>query len=239
MFLSRVELTPSAAEREAFWRDISKPYNAHQALWKLLGRAPEQKREFLFCAEPTNARVSFLVLSREAPAEDGEGVWVVDAKRFNPTLGVGQRLGFRLRASPVVSRKGARHDVVMDRKRAMKAAGSVMETEPDLVRQAGLAWLQRQSARAGFKLADADLARIGDGGLLEGAGQPQVALRVDGYQQHRLRSGPKHAEMIRFSTLDFEGLLEVTDPVVFLEKVKTGFGPQKAFGCGLMLLRRA
>ena len=41
------------------------------------------------------------------------------------------------------------------------------------------------------------------------------------------------------SNLDFEGQLEVTDPVVFLEKVKAGFGPQKAFGCGLMLLRRA
>jgi CRISPR system Cascade subunit CasE len=44
---------------------------------------------------------------------------------------------------------------------------------------------------------------------------------------------------IRFSTLDFEGVLVVRDPARFIAKVATGFGPQKAFGCGLMLLRRA
>jgi CRISPR system Cascade subunit CasE len=34
-------------------------------------------------------------------------------------------------------------------------------------------------------------------------------------------------------------VLQVTDPAAFLAKVASGFGPQKAFGCGLMLLRRA
>jgi len=44
---------------------------------------------------------------------------------------------------------------------------------------------------------------------------------------------------IRFSTLDFTGLLTVTDPDVFLDKLEQGIGPAKAFGCGLMLLKRA
>ena len=235
MFLSRVSLGPSASEHEAFWREVTKPYGAHQALWKLLSRSAEQKRDFLFRPEEGTSRVGFVVLSREPP-QDGEGLWTIEPKPFAPFLKVGQRLGFRLRASPVVTRKGARHDVVMDRKAALKLSGSARLDESTLVHQAGLAWLNAQASRAGFKLVEADLDAIGDDGLLEA--ETQLAVRVDGYQQHRLRSGPKRTEPIRFSTLDFEGRLEVTDPVVFLEKVKAGFGPQKAFGCGLMLLRR-
>lgn len=238
MFLSRVELAPSAAEHEAFWREITKPYGAHQALWKLLGRGPEQKRDFLFRPEEGKSRVGFLVLSRDQPKDDDEGLWAIESKPFAPALKFGQRLGFRLRASPVVMRKRARHDVVMDRKAVLKAAGTALPDEATLVREAGLMWLNAQAARAGFKLVEADLDAIGDDGLVEAKPERQVCVRVDGYRQHRLRSGPRHTEPIRFSTLDFEGQLEVTDPAIFLEKVKVGFGPQKAFGCGLMLLRR-
>ena len=239
MFLSRVELGPRAAEHEVFWRQIAQPYGAHQALWKLLSRSPEQKRDFLFRTEEGRARRSFLVLSADAPASDPDGLWTVDSKTFAPALRPGQRLGFRLRASPVVRRKGARHDVVMDRKAALKKEPGALPGEAMLIREAGLAWLERQAARAGFRLAQAQLDTIDDDGLLDADSEVQAAVRIDGYQQHRLRPGPRRTEPIRFSTLDFEGQLEVTDPVVFLEKVKAGFGPQKAFGCGLMLLRRA
>ena len=238
MFLSRVELAPSAAENEAFWRQVTNPYGAHQALWRLLSRSPEQKRDFLFRPEEGKSRVGFLVLSAEPPQNDGEGLWTVQPKAFSPTFKIGQKLGFRLRASTVVTRKGSRHDVVMDRKVALKLAGVAPVDETTLVHEAGVAWMQSQATRAGFKLAQANLDAIGDDGLLQSKPGMEIAVRVDGYRQHRLRPGRPHTEVIRFSTLDFEGLLEVTDPLVFLKKVMTGFGPQKAFGCGLMLLRR-
>ena len=44
---------------------------------------------------------------------------------------------------------------------------------------------------------------------------------------------------IRFSVLDFTGVLEVRDPAAFLAAIARGFGRAKAFGCGLMLIRRA
>lgn len=56
---------------------------------------------------------------------------------------------------------------------------------------------------------------------------------------------------MRLSVLDLEGILVVTDPAAFLDKValklgtasdaaaQAGFGRAKAFGCGLMLLKRA
>jgi CRISPR system Cascade subunit CasE len=38
--------------------------------------------------------------------------------------------------------------------------------------------------------------------------------------------------------VDFEGTIEITDPGIFVEALFTGIGPAKAFGCGLMLVRR-
>jgi CRISPR system Cascade subunit CasE len=246
MFLSRIELGPRAAEHEDFWREISQPYGAHQALWKLVSRGPEQRRDFLFRSEDIPCRVSFLVLSAERPVAPAGALWRLDSKEFAPAFRTGQSLAFRLRASPVVRRGVAaegqkrqrvqRHDVVMDSLKRLEASGAPIPGIVELAREAGLRWLTGQATRGGFRLAQASLDAIGDDGLLEAGQLQQEAVRVDGYRQHRiLRRGEAP---IRFSTLDFEGLLEVTEPAVFLARIAKGFGPQKAFGCGLMLLRR-
>lgn len=245
MFLSRIELGPRAAEREAFWREVSQPYGAHRALWTLLSRSPEQKRDFLFRVEDASGRPTFLVLSTQAPDVSTDGTWRVEAKRFEPSLRAGQRLAFRLRASPVVRRadrldgkangRARRHDVVMDLTASMKREGRPIPELTERVASAGTTWLARQGARAGFRLVETVVESIGDGGLLEE--RPRTAVRVEGYRQHRIAR--RGTSPIRFSTLDFEGMLEVTDPEAFLAQVRAGFGPQKAFGCGLMLLRRA
>ncbi len=245
MFLSRVELSARAAEREAFWREVSQPYGAHQALWRLLARGPNQKREFLFRPEEAPGRLSFLVLSPQPPEATADGLWLVHPKLFAPALRPGQRLGFRLRASPVVrrgervegkkNRRIHRHDVVMDLTRKLRDAGEPLPANAMLVQDAGLRWLGDQAQRGGFRLVKSDVDAVGDDGLLESV--PSQVVRVDGYRQHRITR--RGATPIRFSTLDFEGVLEVADPAVFLARVAAGFGPQKAFGCGLMLLRRA
>lgn len=246
MFLSRVELGPRVAEHEAFWREVSEPYGAHRALWRLLGRGADQKRDFLFRSEESLGRPSFLVLSAQRPEAPAGGLWRVEPKPFAPVLNVGQRLAFRLRASPVVRRgervdgkknkRVHRHDVVMDATRRLAEGGGVPDLTT-LARDAGLDWLEAQGQRSGFRVVNAPVERIGEDGLIEAEPTRNAAVRVEGYRQHRIvRRG---ATAIRFSTLEFEGLLEVSDPARFLEKVAAGFGPQKAFGCGLMLLRRA
>jgi CRISPR system Cascade subunit CasE len=243
MYLTRIELGPRAAEGNAFWREVTLPYGAHQALWRLLSRDPDQRRDFLYRAEEGSPRPSFLVLSTSQPPPDSTGMWSITPKPFAPALRPGQRLGFRLRASPVVRRpdgqgdaaRTRRHDVVMDRKRQLARAGQGAVELAEVVRGAGLSWLRAQGERNGFRLAEVEREVIGEGGLLETSREP--AARVDGYRQHRiLRKGER---AITFSTLDFEGVLEVLEPDAFLGRVTQGFGPQKAFGCGLMLLRRA
>jgi CRISPR system Cascade subunit CasE len=58
---------------------------------------------------------------------------------------------------------------------------------------------------------------------------------VDGYRTWRQHFGSKGIEL---ATVDFEGTLEVADPARFLDALVRGVGPAKAFGCGLMLVRR-
>lgn len=50
--------------------------------------------------------------------------------------------------------------------------------------------------------------------------------------------GPRKGQP-RFGILDLVGRIEITDPAVFLAQLPLGFGPATAFGCGLMLIRRA
>ncbi len=85
----------------------------------------------------------------------------------------------------------------------------------------GRAWLDGQGRRAGFRLAD-------------GAEAP---LAVDG-DDWRSIARPGEAP-IRFSVLEFDGTLVIEDPAAFLARLAEGFGREKTFGCGLMLIRRA
>ena len=247
MFLSRIELSPQAAVSDVFWREVSKPYGAHQALWRLFGSPEPQPRSFLFRHEESAGRPAFLVLSASQPVEGVDSLWRLETREFRPALRVGQLLGFRLRASPVVQRRprgGAegrrsrRHDIVMDLKRRTESERRALASEQELIFKAGSAWLRAQGERAGFALCDGAAEVLGPDGLLE-TRQAAPALRVEGYRQHRIRRGGAGDAPIRFSTLDFEGVLEVREPDAFLRAVTKGFGPEKAFGCGLMLLRRA
>jgi len=55
------------------------------------------------------------------------------------------------------------------------------------------------------------------------------------YQVHHLARG---TAPMRIGVLDYEGILEITDPAAFTTAIARGFGRAKAFGCGLMLIRR-
>lgn len=195
---------------------------AHRLLWTLFADDPQRTRDFLW-REVDGERVdrlAFLILSARPP-EDRHGLFEIDPpKLWAPALRPGDRLGFSLRANPVVTarvegRRGPRHDVVMRAihaappdKRASSRAAAIVEEGRD--------WLEAQGQRYGFR--------------------PLGEPRVDGYGRRRI---PREGEApIRFSTLDFDGVLEVTDPDAFVAAILRGFGKAKAWGCGLMLIRR-
>jgi len=63
----------------------------------------------------------------------------------------------------------------------------------------------------------------------------RLKFQAEGYQWHAL---PRKGRDAGFSSIDFEGEIEVTDTELFTKALFNGIGPAKGFGCGLMLVRR-
>lgn len=197
-------------------------YNAHRLIWNLFADHSKRQRDFIYRHEPVNGQPTFYAVSKREPI-DNDGIWDVMPKEYKPQLRTGQRLGFALRANPIRSRrdetgKQHRHDVVMEEKRKLKDGVKGFDL-PAIVQEQGFQWLQERSTSHGFNIS-------------------QGSVRVDGYQQHELFKR-KGDPSITFSTVDFNGILSITEPSVFIEKcLFEGIGPAKGFGCGLMLVRR-
>ena len=193
----------------------------HHLVWSLFADDPGRQRDFLW--RETDSGV-FLILSARLP-EDRHGLFeIAEPKPFTPVLEPGVRLKFSLRANPVIRRRdparrrSVKHDIVMDALR-FHPNGERAGHRFAIVQEQGLAWLDRQGTKAGFTIRSGDVA-------------------VDGYDQHRISRTGSASSML-YSTLDFEGVLTVSDPAPLLPAIAHGFGAAKAYGCGLMLIRRA
>ena len=209
---------------------------AHRLLWTLFADDPGRRRDFLWREERpgrgSSGRGGFLVLSEREPV-DAHGLFDMDPpKAWAPDLAKGDRIVFSLRANPVVTRKDGegrskRHDVVMDRLREIPK-GERAELRDGAMREAGRAWLDRQAGEHGFAVVVE---------TNEETREKKPLLRIDGYEQ--LRIARPREKPARLSVLEFDGVLEVEDPDRFVSSLHRGFGKAKAWGCGLMLIRRA
>ncbi|MCW3476872.1 type I-E CRISPR-associated protein Cas6/Cse3/CasE [Limobrevibacterium gyesilva] len=224
MFLSRARLRPDSSVQAIAPLLLPEDGHArlgaaHRLVWSLMSDGPGRTRDFLWREEQPGA---FLILAPRPAQADG-ALFDVESKPWAPGLRRGDRLGFLLRANPTVARspapgvRGKRHDVVMDALHGMPREERAGARRAAIV-TAGAEWLARQGTRAGFAL-ETDL------------------LRIDGYDTVRIpRGGSVCAE---FGVLAFEGVLTVTEPAALVAAVTCGLGRARAFGCGLMLLRRA
>jgi CRISPR system Cascade subunit CasE len=234
LFLSRVRLQTGRGEALASIAPLllpadpkQQPGHAHRVLWLLFQDIADAKRDFLWRDEGDGR---YMILSQRPPT-DPHKLFELATKPFAANLSAGDRLAYTLRANPVVASKparakeqqgtrarGQRVDVVM------LALKDVPKGERGLARdriasEAGTAWLASQGAKAGFKLAAPPL--------------------VTGYSQIPMERGKNRGRPAGFSVLDFAGVLEITEPAAFLARLPLGFGSAKAFGNGLMLIRRA
>ncbi|MDP2699919.1 type I-E CRISPR-associated protein Cas6/Cse3/CasE [Thalassospira sp.] len=187
----------------------------HRLLWTLFADDPDRRRDFLWREERAG---EFLVLSvREPMACDLFSR--VDVKPYDPVLKAGDRLFFALRANATRTKKGGgRVDVVMDALFALpkdKRAAQRM----DIAQSEGASWLERQGDRNGFRVLKCEV----------------TDYSVRALTTHR---GSRKGQP-QFGILDLQGALEVTEPEAFRQILQIGLGRAKAFGCGLMLVRRA
>jgi CRISPR system Cascade subunit CasE len=248
LYLSRARLrhdAPTATLRELLSAsEHARTAAAHQLIWTLFADAVDRERDFLWReAEPG----TFFLLSARRPI-DRRGLFHVDEpKPFAPALAQGDRLDFVLRANATVARKssvgagpeermrGKRNDVVMDALYTV-ARGERAHMRQKLLPGLAAEWLRRQGETHGFDLAERAIVEDWEIGAQEAVGQP--ALTVDGYRVLRVSRG-RGARPMQIGMLDLEGTLVVREPATFVTALRHGLGRAKAFGCGLMLVRRS
>ncbi|SDH67917.1 type I-E CRISPR-associated protein Cas6/Cse3/CasE [Roseospirillum parvum] len=209
-------------------RDAPMPLaTGHRLMWSLFADAPERRRDFLWREiEPGR----FLTYSARPPSHHGDLFHIDEPKPLDVPWRVGQRLAFSLRANPTVARRrgdgsraSRRRDVVMEGLYPLDSGAARRDARAGLERTQGLDWLTARAESRGFALDRAT------------DGTPRVT--VDGYRRHRV--GRRGGGQAVLSSLDFDGLLTITDPAAFAAALRQGIGPAKAFGFGLLLVRPA
>lgn len=233
MYLSRIHLRTEHLKPDmlAKWKHAT-PYAAHQWLWQLF---PEQEeRSFLFRQEPQER---FFLLS-ENPPLDQHDLFYVETKPFTPLIEEGQTFDFQLRANPVITRQKRRYDVLMDAKYQARARGELKEKWWAIQTQAACQWLENQGDKHGFVLIDPAFESFdrwaGDG--TENYSMPGRAC-VKSYQQHSFQRQAGQRPVM-YSSVDFTGVLKITNPVRFLQALHKGLGKSKSLGCGLLMIKR-
>ena len=191
-------------------RDLGDPYQLHQTL---TANAGDDDR-LLFRAEsdaPDGPAVLVQTISVPDWHHLPEGYGRVDGpKSFEPDLREGQRLRFRLVANPTVKRKvvGRKNGTRVPLVHARAPEGGEATT-------GYLDWLERKAEAAGVTV---DLGQT-----------------VDAPFEVRARKG---GQRITLFGVRFDGELTVDDPGALMYAVRSGVGPAKGLGFGLLSLAR-
>lgn len=222
MYLSRIEVP---------WESARNPYDLHRQVWRLF---PGETREsidaidggrpgFLFRVEHSSIGrpAQLLVQSRRAP-EVAEGLALVGTRQFHPRPEARLRLAFLLTANPVRT--------IVD---------TEAEAKPDKLRRhvekiARRADQMPRQPKSRVPLIKEDEQREWLARKLTGAATIE-AVRVLPHAPTYFRKGNRGGKLV---TVTFEGVLSVTDPIHLTRLLENGIGPAKAFGCGLLLVRR-
>ncbi|MBU4304882.1 MAG: type I-E CRISPR-associated protein Cas6/Cse3/CasE [Candidatus Omnitrophica bacterium] len=212
MIISKMIFNKSAAFKEIF----AGGYALHQTVWDLFGDNPDRRRDFLYRLDFVGRVPLVYTVSSRAP-NNAKGLWRIESKDYAPRLETGMKIGFSVRINPTIKRDGKRHDVVMDAKYKARANDSNREVSiQELIADLCGRWFEKRAQQNGFKI---------------------LQFRADGYQQIRFNKA-KGGKPVRYSIVDITGALEVIDQKLFGNVLFEGVGPEKGFGCGLMLVRK-
>ncbi len=222
LYLSRLTLNRTASAKALMPLLNPEDHNSaadahHRLVWSVFSDGPARERDFLWRYD---GRGRFMTLSARSPSPS-ELFLPSETKVFEPDLRKGDRLSYILRANATRARrighgKSQRVDVVMDLLHRVPAGRERAEARQRLAAEAAETWMMAQGHKKGYR---------------------PVATVAESYSTMEL--GRKRREGATFGILDLSGIVEVTDVDAFLPALAQGFGRAKAWGCGLMLIRRA
>lgn len=200
---------------EVPWQAARNPYDIHRQLWRLFpGEALEPR------ASGDEERQGFLF--RVEDSQTGRPTRLLVQSRRAPTRADGVLLiGTReVHPQPAIGQRLAflltanPVKTILDAQREAKPGKRSEKCRVPLIKEEDQrSWLVR-------KLADA--------GMVEGVSALPHAPTY-------FRKGNRGGKIV---TVTFEGVLNVTDTERLTCLLETGIGPAKAFGCGLLLVRR-
>lgn len=289
MHFSRIRIRPEIYQSTQLAKLLSDSvYSIHRLLWDLF---PGQKqRNFLYREEIAGEQIEqrrgvrgepVYYLVSESPPSDQNPFFHVETRRYEPKLKTGEILRFELRANPVITKNGKKHDVVMDAQQAflkllceelgllsyLKDSPEKNEYKRILLANGGdslndrLTSLLKADCRYAERLnrsmtlvdkLEWSLKAVVDESLekwLERQGEKngflllrdsyrQLKLQNSAYRWHALTKKAAKGKKSGFSSVDFTGDLKITNVEAFTKALFEGIGRSKAFGCGLMLVKR-
>lgn len=197
--------------------DFKKPkniYQIHQDLWTLFPDQDDKTRNFLFRVEQQQAGVGATILmqSEIAPSAGNEDINLSNMREYPLTVVKNQQLRFLLIANPIKT--------IKDQQERKNKKGVIKSNRVPLIKEEDQQnWIERK-LQASVQL-DSLLIR------------PCSPLYF--YKNNKQTSKGYGGKIVPIA---FEGILTVKEPDEFIEQIKQGIGPAKAFGCGLLSLAR-
>ncbi len=213
MYLSKIEFVRARWQRmvEVLSQVDKNLFYEHQMIWDLLPKDAEAKRDFIYRRTDEGDIPFYYLLSAREPKVNVDYL-SCSSRAYEPKLQAGDILQFSLRANAVktLPHAGAKRSDTDAKQR--KRLGLLKSDELHT-------WLVAQGAKGGFQLQS-------------------TSLVIDNTQIHKVikPSDPNHRT---FTSVDLQGELKVMDAEKFTcDVLFKGLGRSKAFGCGLLLVRR-
>lgn len=188
----------------------------HNLVWTLFGDHQDRTRDFLYCEH----KGEFIIYSERKPVINDRFI-DVQTKGFDVNLSEGDKISFKMTVNATnrerMSNGKTRHNDIV-----MNALRHVNKSERDNERfkiadEVASKWFDKQGDRSGFRVN---------------------TCIVDDYKIETMRRYNNNRNLPQLGILELSGVITITNPEKFKEKLKNGFGRAKAFGCGMMLIKR-
>ena len=188
------------------------PYLLHKKIWRLFPDQEGEQRSFLFRVENLGqaGAQKILLQSKYKPQAASGDLLLLQSKEINLTgINRQSKIRFMLRANPTKK--------IKDQQKKLTNQGKVRVPLIDELEI--MEWLKRQLQ---------DCADISDDEL--------SILRQDLLSFRKPNEKQQHFGKIQ--TVTYTGIMTVSEHTLLLNKIYSGIGPAKAFGCGLLSIAK-
>lgn len=229
-YLSKIWLNPLRPNTQRLLRN---PQAMHAAVLGGLSCQPVAER-VLWRLEPDAHRAVALVLTESTPSwehlieqagwpnADQPQALVRSYKPLLDRIVRGREFAFRLRANPVTATRNPQKPSAAHRRHLDTSARPRGVRVPHRTAEHQLAWLEKRANRWGFEITTTN-------------GVANVKLTARERLVFR-KSNDTTTRTVTIETATFDGQLRVVAPAIVQERLLSGVGAARAYGCGLITL---